>query len=155
MKWELAVSLVVVLVGIQFVPVIQENPPVTSEVPAPEAVRALLQHACYDCHSHEVRWPWYSFIAPVSWLVAWDVENARKHLNFSTWDRYSAEKRQEKLEEAWEEVEEGEMPLWYYLPLHPEARLSDAEREQLRAWALAPQGAQQSATPAPASSGGE
>ncbi len=126
-----------VLLGLaQLVPVPRENPPVTAEIPAPPAVRALLERACYDCHSHETRWPWYARVAPASWLVAWDVAEGREHLNLSRWDDYDAEEQGELREEMWEEVEEGEMPLWYYLPLHPEARLTADERATLRAWAL-------------------
>jgi hypothetical protein len=131
---KIALAVVAALLLIQLVPVDRENPPVTSEVAAPEPVRAVLRRSCYDCHSHETRWPWYARVAPVSWLVAHDVHEGREHLNFSTWDRYDAKKRRELREEAWEEVDEGEMPLWFYLPLHPDARLSDADRAALRAW---------------------
>jgi hypothetical protein len=124
----------------QLVPVERSNPPVEAEIPAPAPVREILERSCYDCHSHETRWPWYARIAPVSWLVAYDVRHAREHLNLSAWSRYDAKERREKLDELWEEVEEGAMPLWYYLPLHPQARLGDADKETLRAWTLAPAG---------------
>jgi hypothetical protein len=127
-------ALAVVIVLIQLVPVDRTNPPVEQEVAAPPEVRSVLARSCYDCHSHETVWPWYSRIAPVSWLVAHDVEEAREHLNFSTWNRLDAGKRAEALEEIWEEVSEGEMPLWYYLPLHPGARLSRQDLELLRGW---------------------
>jgi hypothetical protein len=132
---RLAMAAAVLLLAIQLVPVSRENPPVEEAVPAPPEVRALLERSCFDCHSHETRWPWYARVAPVSWLVAYDVSHAREHLNFSTWNRYDVEERAELLEEAWEEVEEGEMPLWYYLPLHPEAELNDADRALLHEWA--------------------
>lgn len=134
MKGKLLLGVLLVLLLIQLIPVSRENPPVSEEVPAPPEVRALLARACYDCHSHETRWPWYSAIAPASWLVANDVEGARKHLNFSTWDRYDAKRRRKKLEEAREEVREGEMPLWYYVLAHPDARLGKEDRELLRTW---------------------
>jgi hypothetical protein len=118
----------------QLVPVSRTNPPIEREVDAPPEVRALLERSCYDCHSHASRWPWYSWVAPVSWLVAHDVSEAREHLNFSTWGRYDAAERGENLEEIAEVLEEGEMPPWFYLPLHPDARLSDAELATLRAW---------------------
>lgn len=124
----------VLLVAIQFVPVDRSNPPVESEVPATAEARAVLKRACYDCHSNQTVWPWYSRIAPVSWLVAHDVHEAREHMNFSTWERYSGKKRREHLEEAWEAVDKGEMPPWFYLPMHPDARLDDADLEVLRAW---------------------
>ena len=131
------VSALVVFAGIQLVPVDRGNPPVESEVPAPAEVRAVLRRACYHCHSHETSWPLYGYVAPASWLLAYDIRHAREHLNFSTWNRYDAEEQQENLEEAWEKVEDGEMPLWYYLPLHPEARLTEADRRARRAGARA------------------
>jgi len=135
-RWALA-GLVVVLVLIQFVPVDRSNPPAGEELPFPAEVRSILAGSCFDCHSHETAWPWYSRIAPASWLIAHDVAEGREELNFSTWSEMSERDRAEAIEEIWEEVEEGEMPLWYYLPAHPEARLSDGERAVLRSWALA------------------
>lgn len=134
LKWA-GVTLAAIFVLIQFVPVDRTNPPVEGEVPAPPEVREVLQRACYDCHSNETNWPWYSRVAPVSWLVARDVHEGREHLNFSTWNRLSTRDQVEAMRESWEEVEEGEMPLWFYLPPHPEARLSDRDRELLRNWA--------------------
>jgi hypothetical protein len=81
-------------------------------------------------------WPWYSRIAPVSWLIASDVREGREELNFSTWDQYTTKQQIEKLKESWEEVEEGEMPLWFYLPVHRDAVLSDKDRATLRQWAM-------------------
>jgi hypothetical protein len=133
----------VLLVVAQFVPVDTSNPPVTAEIDAPADVKGILERSCYDCHSNETTWPWYSRVAPVSWLVAHDVEEAREHLNFSEWDQLSTEDQLEGIEEAWEEVEEGEMPLWFYLPLHPEARLSATDREVLKRWATSEAGAAQ------------
>jgi len=132
-KWALAL-LALALVVIQFVPVEHTNPPVESEVPASPEVRSVLRRACYDCHSNETVWPWYSRIAPVSWLVANDVEEGREELNFSTWNRLTTKRQIKLLHEAWEMVEEEEMPLWFYLPLHPEARLSTEDLSLLREW---------------------
>ena len=126
---------VLVLVGIQFVPVNRSNPPVEEEILVPPEVKAILKRACFDCHSHETIWPSYSRVAPVSWLLAWDVGEGREELNFSTWNRYSQKTRGKKTKEIWEEVEEGDMPPWFYLPLHPEARLSASDRAALKAWA--------------------
>lgn len=136
LRWFL-LGIGMALVVMQFVRVERTNPPVESEVPAPANVHAVLKRACYDCHSNETVWPWYSHVAPASWLVAHDVHEARKHLNFSTWNRYEPKRQARKLNEVWEEVEEGEMPLWYYLPLHRDAVLSAEDRELLRAWATA------------------
>jgi hypothetical protein len=129
-------ALVLLFVAIQLVPVDRSNPRVTAEVPAPPEVRAVLRRACYDCHSHETTWPWYAKVAPASWLVAWDVRQGRDELNFSTWDRYPTSDRVKKLKQSWEEVAEGEMPPWYYLPLHRDAVLSSDDRALLRTWAL-------------------
>ena len=81
-----------------------------------------------DCHSHETRWPWYAHLAPASWLLQRDVEEGREHFNVSTWDRGPGD-----ADEAYEEYAEGEMPLWFYTPLHPEARLGDEDRAALLA----------------------
>jgi hypothetical protein len=122
------------LAAAQLVPVSRQNPPVQQEVPAPPQVREVLRRSCYDCHSNETRWPWYSRVAPVSWLVAYDVRHARGHANFSTWDKYDEKKRADILDDIWQEVRDHEMPLFYYLPLHPQARLSDVDRELLHQW---------------------
>lgn len=103
-----------------------ENPPVTAEPDwdSPRT-RELVARACFDCHSNRSQRQWYH-LAPVSWLVAHDVAEAREHLNFSEWDR-----EQRDADEAAEEVEEGEMPLPIYLLVHAEARLTDSERSEL------------------------
>jgi hypothetical protein len=139
-RW-IAVSglvLLVALVAIQLVPVETSNPPVTGDVPTSAAVKAVLRRACYDCHSNETLWPWYSRIAPVSWLLARDVREGRAELNFSTWNRYSTQQQVKKLKESWEKVAEGEMPPWFYLPVHRDARLSAEDRVLLRQWAREP-----------------
>ena len=118
----------------QFVRPARRNPPVTGDLPAPADVHQLLRRACYDCHSRETVWPWYASIAPVSWLVAHDVDEGREKLDFSIWDTLGPGKRTKKLRESAKEVEEGEMPPWQYRLVHPEARLSEAERAQLLAW---------------------
>jgi hypothetical protein len=123
------------LVVTQFIPVDRTNPPVETDIAAPEPVAGVLRRACYDCHSNETVWPWYSRVSPVKFLVARDVHEGREHLNFSTWNRLDAAKRDEALEHVIEEVGEGKMPLPIYLPAHPEARLADADREAIVAWA--------------------
>lgn len=120
----------VLLVVIQFVPYGREhpNPPVTGE-PTWDSpnTKALFDRACADCHSHNTKWPWYASVAPVSWLVTHDVLEGREHFNVSAW---GTQKHNEG-EEAAEELEEGEMPLVIYVPLHPEAKLTDDEKQQL------------------------
>lgn len=134
-------GLLVVLLGIQFVAAegVGENPDERFEIDAPPDVKQILVESCYDCHSNEVRWPWYSRVAPMSWLVAQDVKEGRESLNFSTWGSKSKEDIEFEKEAAWDEIEEGEMPLWFYIPLHPEAALTDEEKAKLKAWLLAHQ----------------
>ena len=134
-KKKLVLALAILLLLLQLVPVDRENPPITGEVDAPAEVLAVLERACYDCHSNETVWPWYTYVAPFSLLAAHDVDEGREYLNFSEWDRLDEEGRRHAREEVWEEVEEGEMPLWFYTPLHPEAELTDADRALLRDWA--------------------
>jgi hypothetical protein len=120
----------------QVVPVKRTNPAVETEVPAPVEVRTVLRRACYDCHSNETVWPWYSRVAPVSWLVAYDVNHGREKLNFSTWNRATTARQTKVIQKCWEEVENEEMPPEIYLPLHPDARLSEKDRSVLREWSL-------------------
>ncbi len=130
-----AVVLAGALVAIQFVPVERTNPPVTSPLVVPEPVKSILQRACNDCHSNETRWPWYAHIAPVSWLVADDVHDGRRHLNLSTWGEMSANKRLSKADNMAEEVEAGRMPISKYTLIHHDAKLSHEDVVALRKWA--------------------
>ncbi len=129
----LAVGLVLVLA--QLVRVDRSNPPVEGEVEASPEVRAILRRACYDCHSNEVVWPWYGRVAPVSWLLARDVREGRKEVNFSVFGQYPEKRRQRKWTEIPEQVGKGEMPPWFYTAVHREARLSEADRDALVRWA--------------------
>lgn len=126
-----AAAVLIVLAGfaaIQFIPVDRSNPPVTAEPQWDSAqTRALAERACFDCHSNQTNWPWYSKIAPASWLVTHDVEEGRAALNFSAWDPG------QEGEEAGKEVLKEAMPPWQYLLLHPEASLNDAEKQALAA----------------------
>lgn len=135
--WKLiGVGVIVLLLGIQLVPTAAPgNPPAETEVTVPDDVMLVLRQSCYDCHSHETQWPWYSNVAPAKWLVRHDVSEARRNLNFSAWNRYDANRRAHKWEEVVEQLESGHMPLWYYLALHADARPSDADRQILMAYA--------------------
>jgi len=134
MKRIILIGLAVLIGGfllIQLVPYGRNhtNPPIVREPnwDSPET-RALAQRACFDCHSNETVWPWYSNIAPVSWLVYHDTEEGREYLNFSEW---GSDREGEEGEEMAEQIEEGEMPMPIYLPTHPEARLTSAEKTAL------------------------
>ena len=121
LKWVLAAVVV-----IQFIPFgrTHANPPGTKEPMwnSPDT-RALIRKACFDCHSNETVWPWYSHLAPVSWLVQNDVNGGRSHLNFTEWDR-----PQRHAKDVATQVKQGDMPPWFYLPMHPAARLTGAEK---------------------------
>jgi hypothetical protein len=122
------------LVLIQFIPVTRDNPPDRRGPGASPEVTAVLRRACYNCHSHETVWPWYSRVAPVSWLVAYDVHEGREVFNLSNLQDISQETQVKVRAKALEEVEAGEMPQWYYLPFHPDARLSEEDLAVLRTW---------------------
>jgi len=94
----------------------------------------LLKAACYDCHSNQPRYPWYTAVAPVSWTIAEHIEHGREELNFSEWGTYSARKRDHKLEEMVDEVGEGKMPLPSYVNMHKEANLSTEQIAMLKTW---------------------
>jgi hypothetical protein len=133
LKWVFG-FLILAFIGIQFVPVERTNPPVTGELAAPDPVMEVFRGSCYDCHSNETVWPWYSRVAPLSWRLADHVEDGRRHLNFSEWESLSEEDRDDLRGEIWEEVEEGNMPLSDYLRMHPEAVMTDSQRDVLRRW---------------------
>ncbi|MCB0571436.1 MAG: heme-binding domain-containing protein [Phaeodactylibacter sp.] len=136
-------GLLAVLVIIQFFRIDKTNPPVDASqefialVAPPADVSKILKDACYDCHSHETAFPWYTNVAPVSWWIANHIEEGRRHLNFSVWGTYAPKKQAHKAEECAEEVKKGEMPLSTYTPMHPEARLTDEQRTRLAEWFMA------------------
>jgi hypothetical protein len=132
------VFILVLLVAIQLIGVDSTNPSIDSDIPTSTEVKSVLRRACYDCHSNETTWPWYSRIAPISWFLAWDVREGRAELNFSTWSQYNTQQQVKKLKESWEQIAEDEMPPWFYLLLHPDAQLSATERVLLRQWAAQP-----------------
>ncbi len=109
------------------------NPPVVAEPNWDSAeTKALYDRACADCHSNDTTWPWYSNIAPISWLVQHDVEDGRRHLNTSVWGTQRVETH-----EIGEVIREGEMPMPVFLITHPEARLTQAEKDALAQGLLA------------------
>jgi hypothetical protein len=121
---------------IQLVHYSRTNPPVRSDLNAPPHVEMLLRRACYGCHSNETRWPWYSAIAPASWLAHYDVTEARRRLNFSEWADYEYDPgtRAQKLDEMAKLISSGEMPPWYYRVMHREARLDQPRRDAILRW---------------------
>ena len=102
--------------------------------PSPE-VQGTLKSACYDCHSANTNYPWYSNVAPISYWLADHIEEGKEHLNFSDWANYTDKKKDHKLEELVEEVKEGEMPLNEYTWTHADARLTQEQITALLTWA--------------------
>ncbi len=122
-------GLVVLFIAIQFVPYGHDhtNPPVKAEPNwNDQQTRDLAVRACFDCHSNSTVWPWYSNVAPVSWLIQRDVDQGRRRLNFSEWTN-----PQRGAREAARELQRGEMPQWYYVLIHPNANLSAQEKTAL------------------------
>jgi hypothetical protein len=126
----------IVSVLIQFVPFNRKNPPVTAAISAPPEVLNIFKRSCFDCHSNETRWPWYSRIAPVSWLVGSDVREGRENMNFSDWNNLSADDQLFYKKTILKKITEDEMPLFIYKLGHPDARLSDGDKEIIQKWVL-------------------
>lgn len=138
MKRYTKIALLVAAVGfvaIQLVPVRRTNRLGAGDPEAPRDVQWILRRACYDCHSTETRWPIWAYVAPVSWQVVADVERARDRLNFSDWAAYDTGQRAGMRALVGAVTAAHRMPLWYYVTLHPDARLRDGDLAVLQAWA--------------------
>lgn len=135
-RWmkRVSIGLAALFLAIQLVPAGRTNPPVTKSIEAPPEVMTILRRSCFDCHSNETKWPWYAYVAPVSWLVVHDTDEGRHELNFSHWGDLSQTKRESNSVRVVEEIEDGEMPMEAYLWMHGDAAVSDAELEVLRIW---------------------
>jgi hypothetical protein len=143
MKKKLFLSLPVVAIVIQFLPApAKSNPPVDpartfkAVMKPPAEVDAIVQRACMDCHSNETKWPWYADVAPVSWPVRHHVEDGRRHLNFSEWLKPGEANFSDwnTLEDICATVRDKTMPLPRYDWMHPEAKLTDADRQAVCGW---------------------
>jgi hypothetical protein len=137
---RIGIALLAVLVVAQLIPVNRRNPgfdpakTIYAKEKIPEPVKKVFERSCANCHSNNTDWPWYSYVAPVSWMVANDVHEARAKLNFSAWGDYPTNKREEKLEEICEQVTNGDMPDPKYLLVHRRARLTPDERDAVCQW---------------------
>lgn len=138
-KWTIGIS-VVILVIIQLIRPARSNPPITAgetihaRLPVDSVVDAALIRSCNDCHSNLTVWPWYTNVAPASWLIASDVGRGRVELNFSEWGTYTLNKQRELLKETCAEVSERKMPMAAYTLLHPSAKFTDADIAAICAW---------------------
>ena len=136
MKLKIFLALIAAFVIAQFFGIDKTNPVVFEEqdfitINSPSAdVAHMLKTACYDCHSNESKYPWYSSIAPISWWVKDHINEGREELNFSEWGTFSEKRKAKKIEEVIEEVDEQEMPLPPYLITHSDAKLTDVQRTE-------------------------
>ncbi len=130
----------ILLVITQFFPIDKTNPPVDTaqdfiqNTKPPTEIAAMLKTACYGCHSHTTKYPWYTNIQPLAWWIKGHVDNGNKHLNYSTWSTYSAKKKAHKIEEMVEMVEGKEMPMLSYMVAHNEAWIDAGQRKALVDW---------------------
>lgn len=138
---KIGIALLIILIGMQFFSP-EKNTATGDYVAAFEKetqptteVAQLLKTTCYDCHSSHTEYPWYNAIAPVSYWLDHHIEEGKEHLDFSDWANYTVKKKDHKLEELIEEVEEGEMPLKEYTWTHEEARLTPEQKRMLIDWA--------------------
>lgn len=137
---KILLIIVAVFAVIQFIRIDKTNPEAKQENDfinfsnPPTEISTIIKNACYDCHSHQTEYPWYSDIAPVSWLLKNHIDDGRRHLNFSTWNEYDNEKQMHKLDECIEMVKSGEMPMQGYVIMHSEAELSDDQKNYLVNW---------------------
>lgn len=141
-RWKWAGGIAIAVIALmQLTNLGRTTPPVVpghdmnSTNPPPPEIAGMLRHACYDCHSYETHWPWYGYVAPVSWWLDSHVNDARQVLNFSEWPHGDPQKAAKKWNRVSDAVSDGSMPLPSYARMHKAARLTDAQRQQLSDWA--------------------
>lgn len=139
LKW-IVIVLFVVFLGMQFIRPARTNPPVdesqtifTRTQMTPQ-VSAIFERSCRDCHSNKTVWPWYTNVAPISWWLSNHVNEGRQNLNLSEWSRLAQDRQDRKLRQICDEVSDGVMPLSSYVPMHPQAKLSDEDKKTLCDW---------------------
>jgi len=139
-KRNILIALAVVLGIMQFFPIDKSNPPLDQTKDfltmenTPVELAQLFKTACYDCHSDETKYPWYTSLAPVSWFIKGHIDEGREHLNFSTWGDYDAKQKTHKIEEIIEVVDGKEMPMLTYWMIHWDAKISVEQRTQITDW---------------------
>lgn len=139
---KVLIVVVVLLIGIQFITIDKTNPVADMKkdflatTNPPADIGATLKSACYDCHSKHTKYPWYTDVAPISWIIKQHIDDGRKHLNFSNWTDYSDKKKDHKLEECLEMIRSGEMPLQGYVMLHEEAEFNQEQKMAIISWIL-------------------
>lgn len=137
---KIAISVLILLIIFQFFRIDKTIKPIDETIdfisltkPSDE-IATILKVSCYDCHSNQNIYPWYTNIAPISWWIKSHINEASHHLNFSEWGNYSTKRKDHKLEECFEMIEENEMPMTSYTLIHGEAKLSDSQKNTLIKW---------------------
>ncbi len=140
LKIKILLGILLLLLLMQFARIDKTNPPADASkdmitmMKPPAEMATMIKNTCYDCHSNHTQYPWYTNIAPLSWWIKNHINHGREHLNFSEWGNYSADKRQHKMEECYEWVEETRMPIFSYVVAHPEAKMTAEERAKMVKW---------------------
>lgn len=142
-KKNILLTILILLILIQFIRVDQTNPESKVEsnyfivASVPTHVQSIMEESCFDCHSNQTIYPWYSKVAPASWFLNQHIKEGRKKINFSEWDVYSTEDQVKIMEECIEEIKENKMPLKSYVLIHSKAKLSNEEKDALIQWFMA------------------
>lgn len=142
-KKNILLTILILLILIQFIRVDQTNPESIMEsnyfivASVPSQIQSIMTESCFDCHSNQTIYPWYSKVAPVSWFLNQHIKEGRKKINFSEWDAYSTEDQVKIMEECIEEIKENKMPLKSYVLIHSKAKLSNEEKDALIQWFMA------------------
>ncbi|MCF8266761.1 MAG: heme-binding domain-containing protein [Ignavibacteriales bacterium] len=119
---------------IQFIPVNRQNPQDPNTFNAPPEVKVIFERSCFDCHTAQTEWPWYSFVAPISWLVARDVSEGRKELRLDLWGSYSDADKKNIIRHCIKEIEEGKMPMPIYTLIHTDADITPDQLALIKKW---------------------
>ena len=142
LKW-IVIVLVLIFIAIQFRrpartnPAVDESQTIFARTQMTPDAAAIFNRSCVDCHSNKTAWPWYSHVAPVSWLLADDVNTGRGMMNLSEWGHLDQDRQDKKLRQICDEVSDGVMPLWFYTPLHPGSKLTSGDVKTLCDWTSA------------------
>ena len=134
------IAWLVAVLGVQFIrpprtnPVTDPRRTLSAAMPVPAAAAAVLERSCRDCHSHDTVWPWYSNVAPMSWLVIDHVDHGRRHFNYSDWASLERDEAPKVLRGICDLPRKGEMPIGSYLLMHRDARPSPGDVQTLCDW---------------------
>jgi hypothetical protein len=140
LKW-IAIGLLTLLLAAQIYqperpnPTVDESKTISATLDVPPDVKAIFDRSCSDCHTNNTKWPWYSYVAPTSWLTSRDVKNGRLSMNLSVWGTYRKTKQAGKLDDITEQLANDKMPLKPYRMMHPSSVLSKEEIALVTRWA--------------------